>query len=77
MHAGQRYGFRVHGPYNPQTGHRFNPAKLLLDPYAKSIEGPILFDKGNVHPYVPTGRRGRRPDARTTPTTRPRSRSAS
>src|SRR5690349_6241914 len=55
VHAGQRYGFRVHGPYNPQTGHRFNPAKLLLDPYAKSIEGPILFDKGNVHPYVPTG----------------------
>ena len=55
VHAGQRYGYRVHGPYNPQTGHRFNPAKLLLDPYAKSIEGPILFDKGNVHPYVPTG----------------------
>ncbi|HEY6891909.1 MAG TPA: glycogen debranching protein GlgX, partial [Solirubrobacter sp.] len=55
VHAGQRYGFRVHGPYNPQTGHRFNPAKLLLDPYAKSIEGPILFDKGNVHPYVVTG----------------------
>ena len=31
------------------------PSKLLLDPYAKSIDGPILFDKGNVHPYVPTG----------------------
>jgi isoamylase len=55
VHAGQRYGFRVHGPYNPQTGHRFNPAKLLLDPYAKSIEGPIQFDKGNVHPYVVAG----------------------
>ena len=55
VHAGQRYGYRVHGPYNPQSGHRFNPAKLLLDPYAKSIEGPILFDKGNVHPYVATG----------------------
>ena len=55
MHAGQRYGFRVHGPYEPQNGHRFNSAKLLMDPYAKSIEGPILFDKGNVHPYVPTG----------------------
>ena len=55
VHAGQRYGYRVHGPYDPQTGHRFNSAKLLMDPYAKSIEGPILFDKGNVHPYVPTG----------------------
>ena len=52
---GQRYGFRVHGPYAPQQGHRFNPAKLLLDPYAKSIEGPIRFDAGNVLPYVPTG----------------------
>jgi isoamylase len=36
---GQRYGFRVHGPYNPQAGHRFNPTKLLLDPYAKAIDG--------------------------------------
>ena len=55
VHAGQRYGYRVHGPYDPQSGHRFNPSKLLMDPYAKSIEGPIQFDKGNVHPYVPTG----------------------
>ena len=52
---GQRYGFRVHGPYAPQEGHRFNPAKLLIDPYAKSIEGPIRFDAGNVLPYQPTG----------------------
>ena len=52
---GQRYGFRVHGPYAPSEGHRFNPAKLVLDPYAKSIEGPIRFDLGNVLPYVPTG----------------------
>ena len=36
---GQRYGYRVHGPYQPEEGHRFNPAKLLLDPYAKAIEG--------------------------------------
>jgi len=35
---GQRYGYRVHGPWEPTKGHRFNPAKLLLDPYAKSIE---------------------------------------
>src|SRR5919197_2371829 len=52
---GQRYGYRVHGRYAPAEGHRFNAAKLLLDPYAKSIEGPIRFDAGNVLPYVPTG----------------------
>ena len=34
---GQLYGYRVHGPYEPQQGHRFNPSKLVLDPYAKSI----------------------------------------
>ncbi|HEV8329679.1 MAG TPA: glycogen debranching protein GlgX [Nitrospiraceae bacterium] len=38
---GQRYGYRVHGPYEPEAGHRFNPAKLLLDPYAKAIAGTI------------------------------------
>ena len=52
---GQRYGYRVHGRYAPAEGHRFNPAKLLLDPYAKSIEGPIRWDEANVHPYVLTG----------------------
>ncbi|CAN5406140.1 glycogen debranching protein GlgX [soil metagenome] len=36
---GQRYGFRIHGPYDPASGHRCNPNKLLLDPYAKAIEG--------------------------------------
>jgi glycogen operon protein len=38
---GQRYGYRVHGPYEPAAGHRCNPAKLLLDPYAKAIEGHV------------------------------------
>jgi isoamylase len=52
---GQRYGYRIHGPYEPQAGQRFNPHKLLIDPYAKAIEGPILWDRGNPHPYVPTG----------------------
>src|SRR5919108_2219447 len=52
---GQRYAFRVHGRYAPEEGHRFNSCKLLLDPYAKSIEGPIRFDAANVLPYVPTG----------------------
>ncbi len=38
---GQRYGFRVHGPWNPGNGSRCNPAKLLLDPYAKAIAGTV------------------------------------
>ncbi len=50
---GQRYGYRVHGPYDPHAGHRFNPHKLLIDPYAKAIEGGVKWDQGNVHPYVP------------------------
>jgi glycogen operon protein len=42
---GQRYGFRVHGPYEPENGHRCNPAKLLLDPYSKAVEGGIDWDE--------------------------------
>jgi isoamylase len=41
VEPGQLYGYRVHGPYEPQEGHRFNPNKLLLDPYAKSVSGII------------------------------------
>jgi len=41
---GQLYGYRVHGPYEPQQGHRFNPAKLLLDPYAKAVAGKVTWD---------------------------------
>jgi glycogen operon protein len=69
VQPGQRYGFRVHGPWDPARGLRFNPAKLLLDPYARAITGgydghPATF--GHVHggddtvrddrdsaPYVP------------------------
>ncbi|HJQ20623.1 MAG TPA: glycogen debranching protein GlgX [Gemmatimonadaceae bacterium] len=43
IRPGQFYGFRVHGPYEPNAGHRFNPAKLLLDPYAKAITGAIKW----------------------------------
>ena len=46
--AGQRYGYRVHGPYEPQRGHRFNPQKLLIDPYAKAIEGAIQWKAANA-----------------------------
>ena len=45
---GQLYGYRVHGPYEPEKGHRFNPNKLLLDPYAKAmgrtLSATLLFD---------------------------------
>ncbi|HST03038.1 MAG TPA: glycogen debranching protein GlgX, partial [Usitatibacter sp.] len=40
---GQLYGYRVYGPYKPEEGHRFNPHKLLLDPYARSIVGSIKW----------------------------------
>ncbi|GAB2899973.1 glycogen debranching protein GlgX [Neomicrococcus lactis] len=42
---GHRYGYRVHGPYDPANGHRCNPNKLLLDPYAKAVEGEIDWDQ--------------------------------
>jgi len=56
--AGQRYGFRVHGPYQPDRGHRCNPSKLLLDPYAKAIDGrldgdPSLSGYRSEHPDEP------------------------
>ncbi|MDD4788710.1 MAG: glycogen debranching enzyme GlgX, partial [Pirellulales bacterium] len=69
VEPGQRYGYRVHGPWDPANGHRCNPAKLLLDPYAKAIDGrvdwspavfPYRFDEGpdsrneeDSAPFVP------------------------
>ncbi|MBW3609833.1 MAG: hypothetical protein KY463_16165 [Actinobacteria bacterium] len=52
---GQRYGYRVHGPYEPDEGHRFNAYKLLIDPYAKAIEGRVHWERANVLPYTPDG----------------------
>jgi glycogen operon protein len=43
VRPGQLYGYRVHGPYKPEEGHRFNPAQLLIDPYAKSVSGTIKW----------------------------------
>ncbi len=43
--AGQRYGYRVHGPWDPAAGNRCNPNKLLMDPYAKAIDGEIDWDQ--------------------------------
>ena len=43
VRPGQLYGYRVHGPYEPEAGHRFNAAKLLIDPYAKALSQYDLF----------------------------------
>ncbi len=47
---GQRYGYRVHGPWDPPSGHRCNPAKLLLDPYGKAVDGQVQWNEA-VFPY--------------------------
>ncbi len=67
---GQQYGYRVHGPYDPARGPRCNPAKLLLDPYAKAVSGRLEWDEAvfghhftdpdtrndlDSAPYVPLG----------------------
>ena len=57
VHPGQLYGYRVHGPYEPQRGHRFNPHKLLIDPYARR-----LFGKLRWHDALFGGRVGHRTD---------------
>lgn len=44
IRPGQRYGYRVHGPYAPEEGHRFNPAKLLIDPYARQLSGDLEWN---------------------------------
>ncbi|MDI3315722.1 MAG: glycogen debranching protein GlgX [Mycobacterium sp.] len=56
---GQRYGFRVYGPFDPAAGHRCDPSKLLLDPYGKAFHGdfdfgPALFSYDTANPDSPT-----------------------
>src|SRR5579859_6440165 len=58
--AGQAYGFRVHGPFEPARGLRCNPGKLLLDPYARAIAGAVTFNEAllgdndaDSAPFVP------------------------
>ena len=69
VRPGQLYGYRVHGPYEPHQGHRFNPHKLVMDPYAKVIgravrwddalfgyrsgEDDTTFDERDSAPYAP------------------------
>jgi glycogen operon protein len=50
LQPGQLYGYRVYGPWEPARGLRFNPAKLLIDPYAKAITGRVDWGKP-IYPY--------------------------
>jgi glycogen operon protein len=80
---GQRYGYRVHGPWSPEKGLRFNPAKLLVDPYARRLDGHFLWDPA-VYDFVvgaerETWRKNERDSAPFVPlgvVSRPRERSA-
>jgi len=47
LHAGAVYGYRVHGRYDPHAGHRFNPSKLLIDPYARKLTGSYQWNDAN------------------------------
>lgn len=62
VEPGRRYGFRVHGPWAPEQGQRCNPHKLLLDPYAKAVEGRINWNEA-VFPYLFKDPEGSRNDA--------------
>ncbi|MFL4972510.1 MAG: glycogen debranching protein GlgX, partial [Microvirga sp.] len=60
---GQLYGYRVHGPYDPRRGHRFNPHKLLIDPYARQLYGRVRWHEA-LFGYRMAGERSRTPDRR-------------
>ena len=64
--AGQRYGYRVHGRYEPERGHRFNPAKLLADPCALAFDGSLVWDDALLGYDPGAGADGSRPDPRDT-----------
>lgn len=60
LSPGQLYGYRVYGPYEPAHGHRFNPSKLVIDPYARGLAGPLIWNDalygyrvGDNHPDAP------------------------
>jgi isoamylase len=56
LRPGQLYGYRVYGPYDPERGHRFNPHKLLIDPYAKQLQGTLRWS--DAHYGYRVGHRG-------------------
>ncbi|HEX2704999.1 MAG TPA: glycogen debranching protein GlgX, partial [Candidatus Lustribacter sp.] len=60
---GQRYGVRAHGPWQPPEGLRYNPQKLLLDPYARALEGEVLW-RPEVYGHVLGGEPGEDPSLR-------------
>ncbi|MGK9052656.1 glycogen debranching enzyme GlgX, partial [Neorhizobium petrolearium] len=47
LKPGALYGYRVHGPYDPENGHRFNPNKLLIDPYARELVGDVQWNEAH------------------------------
>ncbi|GEO80433.1 glycogen debranching protein GlgX [Pararhodospirillum oryzae] len=55
--AGLRYGLRAHGAYEPEHGHRFNPNKLLIDPLARALDGPVIWDNA-LFGYLPDAAEG-------------------
>ena len=64
LRPGQLYGYRVHGPYDPVNGHRFNPNKLLIDPYAKALFGDIRWHDAHFGYRVGAQRGDATPDRR-------------
>jgi isoamylase len=58
LKAGQLYGYRVEGPYEPWRGQRFNPRKVLIDPYAKALHGHFDFARANVFAHDATSTDG-------------------
>jgi isoamylase len=70
---GALYGFRVYGPYVPRDGHRFNPAKLLLDPYARAITGSVIWHDALLGDRSGHGAGSLEPDGRDSAPFTPRS----
>jgi len=66
LQVGAEYGFRVHGPWAPDLGHRFNPSKLVIDPYARALTGPLRWDP-LLQGSIGSGRPDRRDSAPAVP----------
>ena len=75
VRPGQLYGYRIHGPYTPKSGHRFNPHKIVLDPYAKAIGRPLRWGDEMYGYKIGNPRGDRAIDRRDTPPSHPSRRS--